>query len=511
MLLWLFLFGCANPEKPSGYSSVTGSAHTYVSPLIKGVDDNQVMLIQADLPADSDPVVIRNLRFSLSTEAVNELESVSIHDHGKSPDFDSDSRTFMQKVKASDFEIPVRIHLQPGTNYLWVTAKLKKTASIDKMLAILAREMVDSRGKKYRIVNMGHEGDPFTKRKGVAIRIAGESKVHTYRIPGLITTKKGTLIAVYDVRYDGSYDLPANIDIGMSRSEDGGYTWEPMKIIMDMGRPQQENGVGDPCIVYDAVQDKIIVAGLWSKGDRAINGSGPGLSPDETGQFMLTESLDDGKTWTAKPRSITPMVKDHTWKIFFAAPGIGITMSNGTIVLPAQYWDATGTPFSTIVFSEDGGQTWRRGNGAKSNTTECQVVEVDQGVLMLNMRDNRGKFRSVATTDNMGETWNEHRTSYKTLIDPICMAGFFKAEMNYSGSKKQLLFFSNPASSSERENLGIKLSRDMGESWGVVNLIDERRNFGYSVMTKIDANTIGLLYEGRGDLYFMRIPVNELK
>jgi hypothetical protein len=73
--------------------------------------------------------------------------------------------------------------------------------------------MVDSKGKKYRLFNIGHEGDPFTKRKAIAIRVGGENRVHTYRIPGIITTKKGTLIAVYDVRYDGSYDLPANIDV----------------------------------------------------------------------------------------------------------------------------------------------------------------------------------------------------------------------------------------------------------------------------------------------------------
>jgi len=278
-----------------------------------------------------------------------------------------------------------------------------------------------------------------------------------------------------------------------------------------MGKPQQENGIGDPCIVYDPYKDKILVSALWSKGDRAINGSGPGISPDETGQFMITESMDDGKTWSAKPRSITSMVKDHTWKIFFDAPGVGITMSNGTIVFPAQYWDGSGVPYSTIVSSEDHGVTWRRGTGAKPNTTECQVAEIRSGVLMLNMRDNRGKFRSVATTDNMGETWTEHSTSYKSLIDPICMGGLLKAEMNYGGAMKELLFFSNTASSTVRENLSIRVSKDMGESWSGINLIDERKIFGYSVMTRIDANTIGLLYEGRGDLYFVRIPVNELR
>lgn len=83
------------------------------------------------------------------------------------------------------------------------------------------------------------------------IRKAGQDGVHTYRIPGIIKTAKGTLIAVYDVRYTTSRDLPGHIDVGMSRSMDNGNTWEPMRIIMDMGAPHENNGVGDPAILYD--------------------------------------------------------------------------------------------------------------------------------------------------------------------------------------------------------------------------------------------------------------------
>src|SRR6187431_1086172 len=126
MLSWLFLFACANPEKPQGYSNITGTAHPMVVPLIKGVDDNQTQLIQVDLPEDVEHVIITNFRFSLSVEAVAELESISIHDHGRTSEFDPDSKTYTQKVRESYLEIPVRIHLQPGKNFMWVTAKLKK-------------------------------------------------------------------------------------------------------------------------------------------------------------------------------------------------------------------------------------------------------------------------------------------------------------------------------------------------------------------------------------------------
>jgi sialidase-1 len=284
-----------------------------------------------------------------------------------------------------------------------------------------------------------------------------------------------------------------------------------MRVIMDMGEPHENNGVGDPSILFDPISRKIFVTALWSKGNKSIAGSGPGLTPDETGQFVIAESSDDGLTWSS-PVSITAQVKDPAWKLFFDGPGNGIAMKDGKLVFPAQYWDSAGMPHSTIIYSEDHGLNWKRGTGAKSNTTESQVVEIKDGVLMLSMRDNRGKFRSISTTTDMGATWIEHQTSYNTLEDPVCMAGLMKATMNWDGKTKEFLFFSNPASSHGRVNLSIRYSLDLGETWPKNQkvLIDERKLYGYSVMTKIDDNTVGLLYEGTGDLYFLRIPVTSL-
>jgi sialidase-1 len=169
-------------------------------------------------------------------------------------------------------------------------------------------------------------------------------------------------------------------------------------------------------------------------------------------------------------------------------------------------------PYSTLIYSADHGKTWKSGIGAKSNTTEAQLIETTPGKIMLSMRDNRGKFRSVATTTDFGRTWVEHPTSYNTLPDPVCMAGFMKESVNWQGSKKDIVFFSNPATPAGRYNMTIKASTDLAESWpsSYQLLIDERNCFGYSVMTKIDDNTIGFLYEGNRDLYFMRIPVKDI-
>jgi sialidase-1 len=354
----------------------------------------------------------------------------------------------------------------------------------------------------------------FDFRVGTAVRRIWDDSVHTYRIPGIITTDKGTLIAVYDVRYKNTRDLPGNVDVGMSRSTDGGKTWEPMSIIMDMGEPHENNGIGDPAILFDPATKKIWVAALWSKGNRSIAGSEPGLSPDTTGQFVLTSSDDDGLSWS-KPYSITSQVKNPSWHLYFQGPGNGIAMQNGTLVFPSQYWDETkkpGIPHSSIIYSADHGMSWKSGIGAKSNTTESQVVETVPGTLMLNMRDNRGGYRSVATTKDLGSTWMEHYSSQLLLPDPVCMASLIKARVNVKGSNKDVLFFSNPASQNGRILMTIKASSDLGESWPGQNqlLIDSRRGYGYSALTRIDANTIGLLYEGERELYFVRIPVSAI-
>ncbi len=478
-----------------------------VVPVLKGIDNNPLLRLRIYVPAGGGKS-IQNIACILNEGGISNIEKLDVYFTGSEPNFSATNSIASIVPTSKTFEIPFGKNLKPGLHYIWFSAKLKNNADMDARIEMHTISVSDASGKKMDVVE---EGTGFGKRVGVAIRKAWDDSVHTYRIPGIITTDKGTLIAVYDIRYKHSGDLPANIDVGMSRSTDGGRSWEPMKIIMDMGAPQENNGVGDPSILFDPVNKKIWVSALWSKGNRSIAGSKPGLSPDETGQFVLVSSSDDGLSWT-KPYSITPQVKNPAWKLFFPGPGNGIVMQNGTLVFPAQYWDADHMPHSTLVYSEDGGTNWKSGIGAKRNTTESQLVETTPGILMLNMPDNRGSYRSVATTANMGQTWVEHPTSYQALIDPVCMASLIKADVNANGRKQGVLFFSNVASQTARVDMTIKASLDLGETWPATLqlLIDERRSFGYSALTKIDDNTIGLLYEGSRDLYFVRIPVSEV-
>lgn len=254
--------------------------------------------------------------------------------------------------------------------------------------------------------------------------------------------------------------------------------------------------------------------------------SKPGMKPDETGQFVLVKSTDDGITWS-EPVNITEQIKDPQWQLMFQGPGRGITLDDGTLVFPAQFKEDIGTQaldggqytsHSTIVYSNDGGETWHIGTGAKPNTTEAQVVQLEDGSLMLNMRDDLNRKvkddnngRAVAVTTDFGKTWTIHPSSNSALPEPNCMASLIIADVNTDGQNRQLLLFSNPNDKNSRVNMTIKASFDQGMSWPEEHhiLLNEKQSFGYSCLTMVDDNTVGILYEGVKELYFQKVPLDE--
>jgi len=524
--LLFFSFLCTlllSPQLLSAQKNKSGievSFHSPIAPLVRGLPQNQVALIRVFIPSGKSSS-FQQLSVRLNNTAVASLERLDLFFTGSEVQLGRQAQPIATLSNFSETSnLAVVQKLEAGLHHFIMTATLKPSASIGENCMIQPLQFIELNGNRFQINE--NKTDPSvpsssTKRIAEALRLPGQDQVHTYRIPGLATTQRGTLIAVYDVRYKNSGDLPGNIDVGMSRSRDGGQTWEPMRIIMDMGIPHEHNGVGDPAILFDPVTNKIWVAALWSKGNRSIAGSQPGLSPDTTGQLVLVSSSDDGETWS-EPFSITDQVKNPAWHLYFNGPGNGIAMENGTLVFASQYWDETtspsrvGTPFSSIIYSSDHGKTWKSGIGAKRNTTEAQVVETSPGTLMLNMRDNRGRFRSISTTTNMGAHWEEHPTSYKALVDPVCQASILKENVMVKGRKKEVFFFSNVASDRARINMTIKASLNRGEDWLEKNqlLVDTRSSYGYSALTRIDDQTLGLLYESIGGLYFIKIPVKEI-
>lgn len=390
--------------------------------------------------------------------------------------------------------------LFPGYNFFWVSLEMQPSASLQtKVTADITSVKADGKENPTKLVSDKN----IERRMGIGVRHAGDDGSAAFRIPGLVTTNKGTLLGVYDVRYNSSVDLQEHIDIGLSRSTDGGKTWEKMRLPLAFGAydglPAAQNGVGDPSILVDTKTNTVWIVAAWTHGmgnQRAWWSSHPGMDLNHTAQLVMAKSTDDGKTWSA-PINVTEQVKLPEWYFLLQGPGRGITTSDGTLVFPIQFIDKTRIPNAGIMYSKDRGETWKIHNYARTNTTEAQVAEVEPGVLMLNMRDNRGGSRAVYTTTDFGQTWKEHESSRTALIEPVCMASLISVKAKDNVLGKDLLIFSNPNSTSARKDMTIKISMDGGKTWSADHqlLLDEDYNWGYSCLTMIDKETIGILYE----------------
>ena len=374
--------------------------------------------------------------------------------------------------------------------------------------------------------------DPILKAPTKTVLLKrGEFGVNTYRIPGLAVTNRGTVIAMFDMRYHGSGDLPSKVDIGIRRSMDNGATWTPIKVALSFpkGTPADRgNGVGDGCIFVDRQTNTIWIAGLWSHGNHGWNGSGPGLSPEQTGQLVLTKSADDGATWSV-PINITQQVKNPAWRLLYQGPGGGIQLHDGTLVFPAQFRAADGLAHSCFIYSKDHGATWKISTPAvpgKLLTNESQIAELANGDLLLSMRNASGKRErawSVYSWNHQTQTIADGKWSPVTfqLPDSFCQASLIRYEIPGTTSSMTAdsdsgdLLFCNPANSHARKDFTIYLSQDGGKTWPFHKLIDARPS-GYSCMAVLKDGSVGVLYE-TGDkdlaetLTFMRFSLAWLK
>lgn len=345
---------------------------------------------------------------------------------------------------------------------------------------------------------------------------SGQGGYDTYRIPALVQTTNGTLLAFCEGRKGGASDT-GNIDLLLRRSTDGGKTWSPSEVVWD----DEGNTCGNPCPVIDQKTGAILLLSTHNLGidhEREIIAQ----TSKGTRAVWLLKSTDDGKSWST-PEEITKDTKKPDWTWYATGPGAGIQIQHGPhkgrLVIPCDHIEAdTKHYYSHVIYSDDGGQTWQLGGSTPEHqVNECEVVELaePQGRLMLNMRnyDRSNRTRQTALSDDGGATWHSQKHD-TVLIEPICQASIRRLSWPGAGQGGAILF-SNPASQKGREKMTVRVSGDDAKTWPHSKLINEGFS-AYSSLERIDNETAGLLYEGAvgekgyGRITFVRLGLGWL-
>ena len=333
----------------------------------------------------------------------------------------------------------------------------------------------------------------------------GSGGYDTYRIPALVVTVSGAILAFCEGRRNSRSDT-GDIDLLMRRSRDGGLTWTESRIVWDDG----PNTCGNPCPVVDRETGTVwllLTHNLGHDHERQIVDQ----VSEGTRTVWVLSSGDDGETWTA-PEEITAGTKQADWTWYATGPGNGIQTKTGRLVIPCDHIEAgTNRYYSHILYSDDHGGTWQLGGRSPSDqVNECAVVALQDGTLLLNMRnyDRTCRTRQIAASRDGGLSWEDQRFD-DALIEPTCQASLVKVSESGDG-----LLFSNPASQKARVNLTIRYSPDGGRTWPTACTLHEGPS-AYSSLAVLSAGSVLCLYE-RGNanpyerLTLARIPLDVL-
>lgn len=352
-----------------------------------------------------------------------------------------------------------------------------------------------------------------------AVFPAGLNGVARYRIPGIVITSKGTVLAYAEARRNSSADW-GEIEVHLRRSTDGGKTWEAAKQIAHSG----ERIEGNPRKKDEAGASEQTVNNPVAIVDRET-GAIEMLYCINYARCYSMRSADDGVTWS-EPVEITttfePFRKHYDWKVIATGPGHGLQMKSGRLVVPI--WLAYGKEgdhkpsAAATIYSDDHGKTWKAGDlclpneGELGNPNETMITELSDGRVMLVARSVSQASRKIITTSANGATGWSKPVFHEQLWEPVCMASI-------TAHPSGVLLFSNPhtlgldkegkpvpAGRGKRQNLSIKLSRDDGKTWPVNKTLDPEPS-AYSDLTVLPDGAVLCLYEAKSDIVCARFNV----
>jgi sialidase-1 len=330
---------------------------------------------------------------------------------------------------------------------------------------------------------------------------------HTCRIPSLLCTAGGALLAFCEGR-TSRHDHSEN-DIILKRSTDGGLTWGPVSVVVTDGR----NSLNNPQAVAVRETGRILLMyqryphGFHEREDKDWHRAGglrsvvPGYEEEPICRSYLTYSDDEGVAW-ALPAELTRVARFREARTAASGPGIGIELRRGAckgrIVMPFNGRAGSSNVARVYaVYSDDGGESWRRGESAPAaageSADEVQMVELTDGTVLLNARAVRGYgMRKRSVSRDGAETWAALEDE-PALVEPGCMASLIRFADPLDGDDNTLLFC-GPASTTDRAHGRIRASHDDGASWTSGKEICTGP-FAYSCLARTAEGDLACLYE----------------
>ncbi len=333
----------------------------------------------------------------------------------------------------------------------------------------------------------------------------GDDGYKCFRIPAIVVTNSGTLLAFAEARKKGCSDT-GDIDLVLKRSSDNGKTWSALELVWgDAG-----NTCGNPAPVVDKSTGNILLLSTWNLGSDQEKDI-IALKSKDTRRVFVLKSTDDGKSWSAA-REITKDTKKEDWTWYATGPVNGIQIQKGKykgrLVIPCDHIEAESKKyFSHVIYSDDGGENWKRGESTpQDQVNECTVAELSNGNLMLNMRNyDHSRNRKVSISKDGGRTWSDLKAD-PTLIEPICQASLMRYDHDV---KKPLLLFSNPASKEQRLSMTVRISFDDGKTWKYSKVLHNGPS-AYSNLVALSNGNIACLFEAGVDTPYEGIAFQEI-